>query len=502
MNSTPARLVGNHSISRWLNVAGLVPDAYASFRPLIVDGLNFFLERLPPARMAQILSAQEALPSAASMAIRLVKLMHACPTLHKLGQVVARDQRLDSDLRRALQTLESLAPLTPLSTMLPTIEQDLGDTRALGIQLGNEALAEGSVAVVIPFRCQRAGTDHEGVLKVLRPGVRDCLQEELAVWTELAAFLDERSAELGLPALDYRETFERIRDLLAHEVRLDLEQEHLRVAAECFAGMPNVHIPRLLPYCSPRITAMERIDGQSIADLTEWTAFRRSALAETVARALLIEPLLSAQPSALFHADAHAGNLMVDNERRLVLLDWSLIGRLALQTRRSLVQLVLGGLTLDAGRVARAVAAMSHTVPRETALRHVIEECLRRLRRGTLPGLSWTTHLLDQTVARAGARFDENLLLFRKTVHTVEGVIHDIDPDRALDAIVQSELLGRLTADCLAPPWWPFARYRPNAVLPLADLHSLCWSTPQTAARFWLGFFADTHPQACPPTAR
>lgn len=500
MRSSPGMVAQADGISRWLNIAGLVPTAYATFRPLIADALAFFLERLPTARREEILSAQASLPLTASMPVRLVALMHACPTLHKLGQVVARDQRLDADLRRALQTLESLSPRTPLSTILPTIEQELGDLRSLELQLGGAALAEGSVAVVVPFTYPQGSTVHEGVLKVLRPGVRDCLEEELAVWTDLAAFLDTRSVQLGLPLLDYRETFERIRDLLAHEVRLDREQAHLHAAAECYADQPHIQIPRLLPFCSPRITAMERIDGRLVADLEGWPSLQRSTLAQTLVRALLVEPLLSDRPTAMFHADAHAGNLLVDDGGRLGILDWSLVGRLDLNTRRALAQVVIGALTLDPGRIARAVTALSLTVPQEKALQRVTEESLRSLRRGALPGLTWGTRLLDQAVAQAGARFDENLLLFRKTVHTVEGVVHDIDADRSLDSILQSELMGRLTEDCLALPWWPFARSRLNAILPFTDLQSLFWSAPQTAARFWLGLLDDSRSRTCPPT--
>ena len=43
-----------------------------------------------------------------------------CPSLHKLGQVLARDRRLDAQLRVRLQTLESLPPDTPAEVWLPT----------------------------------------------------------------------------------------------------------------------------------------------------------------------------------------------------------------------------------------------------------------------------------------------------------------------------------------------------------------------------------------------
>jgi hypothetical protein len=46
----------------------LVPEEYALWRPIIAEGLSFFLNHLSPARLAEIVEAQMALPADARSA--------------------------------------------------------------------------------------------------------------------------------------------------------------------------------------------------------------------------------------------------------------------------------------------------------------------------------------------------------------------------------------------------------------------------------------------------
>src|SRR5438067_1378680 len=104
---------------------GLIPDCYAEFRPLVAEALGFFLEHLSPRRLEGVLEVQAALPADASVEERLVRLLHASPALHKVGQVIARDRRLDASLRSHLQRLESMEPHTPMEQMRPVLAREL-----------------------------------------------------------------------------------------------------------------------------------------------------------------------------------------------------------------------------------------------------------------------------------------------------------------------------------------------------------------------------------------
>src|SRR4051794_35635888 len=232
-------------------IGALLPPAYDRYRRPIVEGLRFFLGRLPGPEIAVILSDQASLSADASAEERLVALAVRCPALHKLGQVLARDRRLAPELRRHLQQLESLPPATPVGMIKKTLADELGPLERLGVTLEPPALAEASVAVVIPFRVlgsPQQGLPGRGVFKILKPGIEDRLARELGLLQDVGGFLDERCAAFGIPPLDYREVFDQVREKLGTEVNLEGEQRHLRQAAETYAHEPEVLIPRLMPF--------------------------------------------------------------------------------------------------------------------------------------------------------------------------------------------------------------------------------------------------------------
>ena len=96
------------------SLASLLPDEHAAFARPVRDGLRLFLEGLSEASQNSILRAQTALPLETTFFERIAVLAQTCPVLHKLGQVLARDQRLAPELRLYLRRLESLPPSVPL----------------------------------------------------------------------------------------------------------------------------------------------------------------------------------------------------------------------------------------------------------------------------------------------------------------------------------------------------------------------------------------------------
>ncbi len=71
------------ALTEALQIAQLVPEAHAAYRPLLADGLQFFLERLPPTRLAHLFAEQLNLPQAATSARRLG---HPAPPMPDLTQ--------------------------------------------------------------------------------------------------------------------------------------------------------------------------------------------------------------------------------------------------------------------------------------------------------------------------------------------------------------------------------------------------------------------------------
>ena len=88
--------------------------------------------------------------------------------------------------------------------MRSAIERELG-ARSADVVLDEPPLAEGSIAVIVPFRWHdpAAGTAQHGVFKLLAPGVAERVAEELEILRPLGEFLEVRSAALDLPPLGY-----------------------------------------------------------------------------------------------------------------------------------------------------------------------------------------------------------------------------------------------------------------------------------------------------------
>jgi ubiquinone biosynthesis protein len=418
-----------------LETLPLVPDIYAEYRPLVVDGFVQFLGRLSNERIEAIVSEQLMLPEETSVDERLVAMLHQCPTLHKLGQVVSHDKRLAPALRERLQSLESLAPTTELSSIEAVLARELNGIPA-GIELAPRALAEGSVAVVLPFGWNEPGErlPRRGVFKILKPLAEQQMREELGLFPAMGEYLEERCKHYGLPALDYRNTLDSVRSLLLNEIRLDLEQSHLAKAERFYAGEHEVHVPRLLPFCTPHVTAMERIDGVKVTN-PRLEAERRRKLAATIIESLLAKPFWSAEPLAVFHADPHAGNLFASEDGRLAILDWALIVELTREQRAAVMQAALGALTLDEQQTIRAIASLGKVLERRK-LEDAVADAFRLVRRGVFPGFDWLTGLLDGVMAAGAMQFPEELTLFRKALLTLSGVVSDVSGRPSLDQVL------------------------------------------------------------------
>lgn len=77
-----------------LPFAALIPESLARYRLITLAAIDFFINRLPPDRQAVLDRGWVALSPNVPPEVRLLELLHVCPTQHKLGQVLAREPKL------------------------------------------------------------------------------------------------------------------------------------------------------------------------------------------------------------------------------------------------------------------------------------------------------------------------------------------------------------------------------------------------------------------------
>jgi ubiquinone biosynthesis protein len=371
------------------------------------------------------------------------------------------------------------------------VQRELGDLDSLGITINEEPLAEASMAVVIPFIHQGSGDAERGVLKLLKPHIEHYLNEELSILDLVGEFLDGQCQRYGIPEIDYSDLFAQVRQLLDNEVELTNERGHMESARQVYADWPAVIVPRLFPFSSDRLIAMERVDGQKVTDLEGRSPVDRRRIASRMVDALLACPIWSDQEHAIFHADPHAGNLLVTDDRKLVILDWGLAGELSKQNRIAVTQILIGALTLNQRAIIAAIRDLADGRLNEQALVAVVDRAVRRVRRGTFPSLTWLTSLMDDAVTTAGVGFSSDLLLFRKSLLVLDGVVHDVREDCSTSTALAASFAVRLGSDwrsrILASPLTRSS----STHLSNVDLWRLLTAGPGTSLRFWRGLAQD-----------
>lgn len=474
-------------------LADLLGAEYARFARPVKEGLVVFLGGLPGELQEAILAEQMALTPDASLSERLGLLARRSPVLQKLGQVLARDARLAEELRSHFRPLESLPPTVDVETIRGILVSELGPLEDRRITLAPAPIAEASVAVVIPFHAEGVRGPCDGVFKLLKPGIETRLDQELELLGQVGDHLDRECESLHIPQLAYRDTFDQVREKLRCEIQLDQEQRNLAEAAEFYADEPDVQIPTLLVHSSSRVTAMERVFGEKVTDHRLDACGAKRELAKLVTRAVLGKPIFSPAALAMFHSDPHAGNLLYTHDGRLALLDWSLVGHLGDAERIAMGQIVLGAVTLDAPRIVGVLTELGERRQVNlAALRRVVEESLRAVRRGQLPGLTWLIDLLDAATQQARLRVATDMMLFRKTLHMLEGVIGELG---AVGVRIEDVLLAEFVRHFgqeWPDRWIAFPTSRAFATrLSNVDLAATLMSWPLAVARFWQAEWLD-----------
>jgi ubiquinone biosynthesis protein len=439
-------------VLQFVPVEALVPEMYVRWRPLVHDAMRFMLSRLSTARLAPKLAEQIELPLNTRPEIRLLKLIAKVPGLQKLGQVLARNRHLPPALRRALSELENGICDIDTEQICAIIRDELGSRlQACAVEIASSIFFEGSVSAVVRFTWLNPdlGRRECAVFKVLKPHIPECFAEDMDLLAQLAKYLGSRHREYGFAPHVLPDTFNDVRRLLQHEVQFTREQSTLAKAAELYRSRISIRVPRVIPsLCTSRITAITEEHGRKVTDavrrMPDW---QRAHVCEQLVDALIAVPLFARGGDAMFHADPHAGNLLYDRRRgELVLLDWALTDHLTRAERRHLTMLFLTIILRDPLGACDAIEALSSRKGRrDKSKAKTIERCvttfLNQLPVKRVPGTIDAMSLLEQ-IAYEGIRLPTSLVMFRKALFTLDGILHDIgSPEFSIEAVVGRHVL-------------------------------------------------------------
>jgi len=387
---------------------------------------------IPPAarpliRIARLIER----PSSGAAENRLsVALTRLGPSYVKLGQFLAtRPDVVGGALARDLEELQDHMPPFPQREAEAAVAASFGrPVSSIFLKFG-PPVAAASIAQVHRAEVATAAGPRAVAVKVLRPGVERRFHGDLQAFDFIARWAEELSAEAR--RLRMVEVVDTLRRAVTVEMDFRLEAAALSEMAENTKDDPDFRVPAVdWDRTTKEVLTLEWIDATALSD-------RAGLLAKgfdlpQLARALIQTFLRHALRDGFFHADMHPGNLFVDDEARLVAVDFGIMGRLGAKERLFLAEILHGFITRDYHRTAEVHFEAGYVPPT-----HSVESFAQAIRAIGEPIHNRTAEdismarlltLLFEVTGLFDMRTRPELLLLQKTMVVVEGVARSLDP--------------------------------------------------------------------------
>lgn len=402
-------------------------------------GLAILVWRLRGRRKAK--KSGDTSASRADLALRLRRACESLgPTYIKLAQIISAGEGLFPDeLVDELKKCRDQVEPEPFETMRETLMGELGrPPEDIFDWISPEAIAAASVAQVHEARLR---TGEHVVVKVQRSTVGELVGDDLRVLAWLAPFLVGRipiSSLANPPAL-----VELFAETISEELDFRLEAMNLLDVASVLRKLDQTEwvVPRPHPdLVSPRMLVMEKVEGFAFEDVEGMV--ESGVDTKAVVRNVMVAFLESATLHGVFHGDFHGGNLFVQPDGKVALLDFGITGRMSPFKRRAFLRLLMGATSNDVTVQLEGLRDLG-ALPPDADLAAVIADL-------GLDGppidpttLSQEQLLVEvQRVVKAmlgyGARMPKELMLFVKNMIFLSSMIGHLAPEIDLIGEVQA----------------------------------------------------------------
>lgn len=378
------------------------------------------------------------------------------PIFVKFGQILStRRDLMPADVADELAQLQDQVAPFDAALAREQVELALGaPVSSVYRSFSDVPLASASIAQV---HAATLDDGREVVVKVLRPGIRQRVNDDIALLRSLAALVDRHHPRAD--RIQANGVVDEIESTLYGELDLQREGANASVLRRNWEGSPDLYVPAIVwSHTTESVLTLERVQGIRSDDVEALDAagLDRKALAAK-AVSVFYEQVFR---DNFFHADAHAGNIWVDANParianpRFIALDFGIIGQLSPRDQYWLAENFMAIFQRDYRRVAELhlaagwVPAHVRAEELEAAARAVCEPYFTR----PLSEFSLGEVLLKlfRTAQRYELTLQPQLILMQKTLLTIEGLARLLDPTLDLWAVARP-VLERILRERYSP---------------------------------------------------
>lgn len=350
------------------------------------------------------------------------------PTFVKLGQTFSnREDLLPPELIQELQKLQD-----KVDTVDMDVEEALESEFNISVkdyfrEIQKKPLATASIAQVYKAVLLDGSPV---ILKLRKPNVQSVIEDDLLLIKDIEKLISAYS-EIG-EKLNLKQAISTFEKSLLEEVSLINEKNNIQQFRLNFKNNKETYVPKVYEeFSNNNILCMEFIDGIKVTDKSILLANNIDPVkvSETGLR-LFVSQILD---YGFFHADPHAGNILVRKDGRIVFIDFGAVGKIQPNDKEILENLIVSFVAKNSHKIVRSLKkmAISYEIPDERRFENDVEEILNFVHSSSLQDINVQVIINKMKDILKDNRLympDYFYLLF-KGISLIEGVGRSINPD-------------------------------------------------------------------------
>ena len=214
-------------------------------------------------------------------------------------------------------------------------------------------LASGSIAQTHLATIKVGSIDRKVVVKVQRKDLDKRVKEDLIIMKDLYKKLESKLD--GIESFNFGEIIEEFSLSLNKEIDFEVEKNNIKKYRKLNTKENDLLSPDVYDsYSSKKVLTLEYIEGKSIRSVFEKKSNKRKDMAQKIIEAYVNQMFTY----GYFHADPHPGNIFVDKDLNIYLLDFGIVGNLSENYRYQIMKVFLGASFGEVKLITDAIIGM------------------------------------------------------------------------------------------------------------------------------------------------
>lgn len=357
--------------------------------------------------------------------------------LIKVGQLLSiREDLLPKSFISQIQDLVDQVPPSPWEDIQYVLEKEWGrpiDNVLLSIE--PKAVASASIGEVYRGRL-KDGTNV--AIKVQRPSIPSIMRTDFRSLAIIISFA-QYFAPIPKEFINFRMLFNELKSVIGRELDFKKELDTMKHFRERFEDIHQLTIPTAYPDISTsQVLVMDWIDGVRITDsvFLSTNQIDKEVLSKQLLRAFLPQWL----EAGVFHADPHAGNVLVKADGTIVLLDFGMVGEISRKDAANFQNLMQAIFLKNYAQAAETLKSLGFLLPGadlkviENLLKEVLLLDVNKVKEMDLFAVKKEMNdILKLLPIQVPTRF---IFLGRSFV-TIEGLLLTINPEKEILDIIK-----------------------------------------------------------------